>query len=82
LDWGAIGRTLAAFRALFKRSQRGNLWTVFKGVTLTVFARDGDDADGFGWCTAGAGGAKVWSPGTYETEQDALRALARRFKME
>jgi hypothetical protein len=68
----------AAFCAQFKRSQKQNLWCIFKGVNLCAFSKD----DGYGWCIAGAQGKRTFSEGTFDTEQQALRALARRFGVE
>jgi hypothetical protein len=31
----------AAFQSGFRRSRRGNLWRIWEGVTLTIFARGG-----------------------------------------
>jgi len=68
---------LAAFEDLvnspeWRRSRRGNLWRVWEGMTLTVFARK----DGFyGWCIADDKGTRFSSAG-YPTEGEALEALA------
>jgi hypothetical protein len=69
---------LAIFTSGFKRSMKGNLWREFKGVTITVFSKD----DGYAWCIAAGQGKRTFSDGTFDTEEQALRALARRFHVE
>ncbi len=54
------------------RSRKGNLWREFEGATLTVFSR----RDGlFGWSIADHTGPQ-YSPDGFETEDEALEALA------
>ncbi len=63
----------AEFADGFRRSRRGNLWRNFQGQTVTIFKRTGDDF--YGWCIAG-GDERRFSSGAYETEADAMDALA------
>ena len=56
----------------WQRSKKGNLWRHHDGQTLTVFKRL-DNL--FSWCISGSDGPD-FSEGTYETEEDALLALA------
>lgn len=57
----------------WRRSARGNLVRQFDGSTLTVFKRRGE----WWWCIAtGEEEETKFSPQGYETEEDALYALA------
>lgn len=60
------------FRDGFKRSKRGNLWRNFRGLTLTVFRRAGDNW--FAWSIADEEGPR-YSPHAWETEEEAIGAL-------
>ncbi len=64
----------AEFAARFRESAKGNLWTRYKRQTLSVF-RDWD-GDGFRWSIAGGGHRLRYSPDRYDTELEALKALA------
>jgi hypothetical protein len=58
--------------AVWRRSAKGNLWRNWEGLTVSIFRRTGDDL--FGWCIADGDGRR-FSPGGYETEDDALSGL-------
>lgn len=64
------------FRAGFQTSRKGNPWRKYRcpdgmEVTLTIFAKDG----GYAFCLAGAGGDKLYSPGTYPDQKTAFTVL-------
>lgn len=58
--------------AEWQRSKKGNLWRHFDGMTVTIYHRNDDF---FGWCVADEYGTR-FSRGGYETEIDAMDALA------
>ena len=61
------------FESGFRRSQKGNLWRHFEGMTLTIFGREDER---FGWCIVDVEGGKRFSCGSYETEEAVLGSLA------
>jgi hypothetical protein len=69
----AAAKAREEFEGGFKRSQKGNLWRTWQGMTLTVFRRDDDS---FAWCVVDADGERRFSRGTYEDESDAIGGLA------
>ncbi len=55
----------------WRRSNKGNVWREWDGVTITIFRRQ----DGrWGWCIADEDGPR-YSTGGYETQADARTAL-------
>src|SRR4051812_13060872 len=68
----AVLAARAEFAAGFRRSRKGNLTREWEGLRLTIFRRKGDGC--FGWSVADEEGPR-FSPGGYETEEEALLAL-------
>jgi hypothetical protein len=62
----------AHFERSFRRSAKGNLWRKYEGKLLTIFSRNDGD---YGWCISVDGDPPKFSPGGYETEDEAMRAL-------
>lgn len=62
-----------SFETGFRRSKKGNLWRQYDGQTLSVFPRSDDT---FGWCIASGDDDKQFSSRGYETEEEAIEALA------
>jgi hypothetical protein len=66
-----LRRAYVEFEGPFKRSTRGNLWRHYDGRILTVFSR------GERYCWSIKNGDETsYSPESYETEEDAMSALA------
>ena len=65
-------RAREAFESGFRRSRKGNLWRQYEGLSISVFLRRGDGW--YGWSVADSEGVR-FSPGGYETEEDAMAAL-------
>lgn len=67
--WSAVDRALFLYG--WRRSAKGNLWTRLSedGPTITVFRKR---QGGYGYCIYTD--APAYSPGAYETEQEAQEA--------
>jgi hypothetical protein len=61
------------FESGFRRNRKGNLWREWEGWILTVFRRRNGR---YGWCIASEERGTDYSPETYDTEDEALAALA------
>ena len=69
----AVLQARAAFEEGFQRSEKGNLWRLWGGATITVYQR----SDGYyGWCRAGSDPKPRFSAAGWETEEEALSCLA------